>query len=98
MRPGGRLVYVTCSVLPQENEDQVIAFIQRHPDFKVMPYARYWWAATRGEPVASAIASEDFLQLTPFTHKTDGFFIAIMVREKPQTAPQMPGAFTWEGE
>lgn len=98
VRPGGRLVYVTCSVLPQENEDQVIAFIQRHPDFKVMPYARYWWAATRGEPVASAIASEDFLQLTPFTHKTDGFFIAIMVREKPQTAPQMPGAFTWEGE
>ena len=39
-KPGGTLVYVTCSVLPEENRDQVEAFLARHGDFAVEPFAR----------------------------------------------------------
>ena len=37
VKPGGRIAYVTCSVLPPENGDQVRAFIARHPEFAVVP-------------------------------------------------------------
>ena len=37
VRPGGRLVYATCSLLPQENEEQVAAFLAAHPAFRVVP-------------------------------------------------------------
>ncbi len=37
LKPGGRLVYCTCSLLPDEGEDQVIAALARHPDLRVMP-------------------------------------------------------------
>jgi 16S rRNA (cytosine967-C5)-methyltransferase len=50
VKPGGRLVYVTCSVLPEENADQITAFLARHPDFAVVPYADVWRAALASEP------------------------------------------------
>ncbi len=39
VKPGGRLVYITCSVLPPENRDQVDAFLARHPEFAIVPWA-----------------------------------------------------------
>ncbi len=42
VRAGGRLVFATCSLLPEENEAQVDAFLGRHPDFAVLPLARAW--------------------------------------------------------
>ena len=42
VKPGGRLVYITCSVLPEENTDQVAAFLARHPEMKIIPYAEQW--------------------------------------------------------
>jgi 16S rRNA (cytosine967-C5)-methyltransferase len=80
VRPGGRLVYVTCSVLPEENSDQVEAFLQIHPAFTVAPYADVWQKNFPSKPPASADASARALLLTPLDHATDGFFISIMTR------------------
>jgi 16S rRNA (cytosine967-C5)-methyltransferase len=80
VRPGGRLVYVTCSILAEENSDQIAAFLDAHVDFHVVPYADAWRAALPGEPPASADGSADHLVLTPARHGTDGFFIAVLER------------------
>lgn len=80
VRKGGRLVYVTCSILPEENGDQIAAFLGEYPNFRALPYADAWRAALPGEPPASADGSADHLVLTPARHGTDGFFIAILER------------------
>lgn len=81
VKPGGRLVYITCSVLPQENGEQVANFLERHPDFAVRPWREAW---AQGIPVAapaSADGSEDTLLMTPNSHGTDGFFVAVLDRK-----------------
>ena len=80
VKPGGALVYVTCSVLPEENGDQVAAFVAEHPEFAVEPYAQAWRARFATEPPRSADGKDDTLQLTPLRHGTDGFFIALLRR------------------
>jgi 16S rRNA (cytosine967-C5)-methyltransferase len=61
VKPGGRLAYVTCSVLPEENADQVAAFLGRHGDFALLPVAAAWRAQLASEPPASADARSDTL-------------------------------------
>jgi 16S rRNA (cytosine967-C5)-methyltransferase len=78
VKPGGRLVYVTCSVLPEENGDQISAFLANHPQFATLPWRDAWRAAIEGDPPMSADGSEETLLLTPARHNTDGFFIAVM--------------------
>jgi 16S rRNA (cytosine967-C5)-methyltransferase len=81
VKPGGRLAYITCSVLPSENREQVDAFVSRHPDFKLLPWQPLWEAAIPAEPPpVSADGSAATLQLTPRNHGTDGFFIAVLQR------------------
>jgi len=80
VKPGGRLVYVTCSVLPEENVDQVASFLAGHSDFKITPFADAWRSALPSEPPLSADGSSDTLLLTPAMHGTDGFFIAVLGR------------------
>jgi 16S rRNA (cytosine967-C5)-methyltransferase len=80
VRPGGRLVYVTCSVLPEENSEQVETFLQLHPDFTTASYPDIWQKTLPSAPPASADASSRTLLLTPLDHATDGFFICMMVR------------------
>jgi 16S rRNA (cytosine967-C5)-methyltransferase len=81
VKPGGRLAYVTCSVLPSENRDQVGAFLARHPGFKLVPWRTLWEEALPGVPaLPSADGSDDTLLMTPLSHGTDGFFIAVMER------------------
>lgn len=85
VRPGGRLVYVTCSVLPEENEDQVEAFLTRHPDFRLGDTAAAWTSVTGADPVPGTLvrvgAGEgSALRLTPATTGTDGFFSAVLTR------------------
>lgn len=78
VKPGGRVVYVTCSLLPQENTAQVSAFLAAHPGFRLVPYADTWRAASVSEPPVSADGRTDTLLLAPATHGSDGFFVAIL--------------------
>jgi len=80
VKPGGRLVYITCSVLPQENIEQVRAFLERHRGMKLIPYKEQWEKAIGGEAPSSADGSSETLLLTPARHDTDGFFVAVMKR------------------
>lgn len=77
-RPGGTILYITCSVLPEENTEQVSAFLGRHPDMKIVPYKEQWAKTIGGEAPPSADGAADTLVLTPARHDTDGFFIAVM--------------------
>ena len=76
LKPGGRLVYATCSLLPEENRGVVEAFLAAHPDFELLPaheiLARQLIALDTG----------DYLQLSPQLHGTDGFFAAVMERKQ----------------
>jgi len=80
-KPGGRLVYATCSVLVQENNDQVAGFLDRYPEFSPVPYARIWTETIATEPPHSADDHDDALLLTPARHGCDGFFVAALHRE-----------------
>ena len=78
VRPGGRLVYGTCSLLGEENEAQVSAFLTRHADFALVPLARAW--PFDGSPPEGASGEGAMLSLTPARHGTDGFFAAVLER------------------
>jgi 16S rRNA (cytosine967-C5)-methyltransferase len=79
VKPGGRLAYITCSVLPSENRDQVDAFLARHPEFKLIPWGALWEKALPEAPsIPSADGSAETLQMTPLSHGTDGFFVVVM--------------------
>jgi 16S rRNA (cytosine967-C5)-methyltransferase len=80
VKPGGRLCYVTCSVLPDENGDQVQWFLAGHPSFSLVPTADAWTATIGGDAPASADGSRETLLLTPASHGTDGFFVACLRR------------------
>lgn len=80
VKPGGRLVYVTCSILPEENTDSLGAFLADQPAFAVEPTAQAWSAAFGSAPPSSADGRSDTLLLTPATHGTDGFFIACLTK------------------
>jgi 16S rRNA (cytosine967-C5)-methyltransferase len=77
LKPGGRLVYATCSVLPAENEEVVAAFDQAHPGFKPVSTADVL-QSLKINP-ANLLCSPDgrFLRLWPHRHATDGFFASI---------------------
>jgi 16S rRNA (cytosine967-C5)-methyltransferase len=77
VRPGGRLIYATCSLLREENEGQVSGFLLRHPDFALVPLDRSW--PFEGPPPEGERPG-DLLSLTPARHGTDGFFAAVLER------------------
>ena len=80
VKPGGRLVYVTCSVLRAENEDRVAAFLARHDGFLPVD------AATQARATGLAALAEHTspfgpgFRLSPLTTGTDGFYVATLVR------------------
>lgn len=67
VKPGGKFVYATCSLLADENENQIERFLKNHPDFEVQPVSK-----ELGSP---------YMRLTPKRHNTDGFFAAILIRK-----------------
>ncbi|MFT3719983.1 RsmB/NOP family class I SAM-dependent RNA methyltransferase [Pseudorhodoferax sp.] len=82
VKPGGRLVYATCSLLPAENEAIAEAFAAAHADFQPLPAAVE--AARLKLPDAAGLCSGPhgrFLRLWPHRHGTDGFFAALWQRQ-----------------
>jgi 16S rRNA (cytosine967-C5)-methyltransferase len=71
VRPGGRLVYATCSLSRRENEEVVAAFLEEHAEFDLAPFANTFGATVRGNG----------LTLFPSLHDTDGFFVASLRRK-----------------
>jgi 16S rRNA (cytosine967-C5)-methyltransferase len=80
VKPGGRLIYITCSVLKAENEDRVAAFLERQADFLPLEAAR--WAEACGLPALAERASKlgPGIRLSPLQTGTDGFYIAALTR------------------
>lgn len=76
VKPGGRLVYITCSILARENEEQVTRFLNDHPDFKREDI----------DPSLPGIRIKGGLQMAPHITGTDGFFVAVMQKLENQGA------------
>jgi 16S rRNA (cytosine967-C5)-methyltransferase len=76
LKPGGRLVYATCSFLPEENQQVVQDFLNTHPQFSLLNCAEL--LAQQKIPLDTG----EFLQLSPQLHQTDGFFAAALTRNE----------------
>ena len=76
VKPGGRLVYATCSVLDEENDAIAVQFLASHADFSLVPM-RVILAEQKID-----LVMEDYLKLLPHVHHTDGFFAAAFERQK----------------
>ena len=91
VKPGGRLVYITCSLLAEENEDRLVPFLASHPDFA--PHAAQAMLAHLGRKAtpgfhpslatAGHAAGALGLRMTPLASGTDGFFVAVLEKAKP---------------
>ena len=77
LKPGGRLIYATCSLLPAENVDVVNAFLAANPEFERIPAGEV--LAQQGVD-APGLTVQDDLQLLPHRHATDGFYAAVLQR------------------
>jgi len=80
VRPGGRLVYATCSLLPAENADAVDAFLAAHPDFARVPLGRAWGEALAPLGAGPPPGPGPDLALLPGRDGTDGFYAAVLER------------------
>ncbi|CAN5307407.1 RsmB/NOP family class I SAM-dependent RNA methyltransferase [soil metagenome] len=76
VKPGGRLVYATCSLLQEENEAIVAQFLASHEDYALVPMKDVL-AEQKIE-----LEMHDHLNLLPHVHHTDGFFAAVLERKK----------------
>src|SRR5919106_68767 len=77
VKPGGRLVYATCSILREENDAVVEDFLRAHPDFTLRPAE-----AELPSGIEPTVIDRGYLRLFPHRHGTDGFFGAILVRAR----------------
>jgi 16S rRNA (cytosine967-C5)-methyltransferase len=80
VRPGGVLLYATCSLLPEENGERVAALLSTHPAFEALSAGNAWSDALPDvAPPAEALGGSSII-LTPRRSETDGFFISVLHR------------------
>jgi 16S rRNA (cytosine967-C5)-methyltransferase len=80
VRPGGRLVYVTCSVFAQENRLQVAAFVARRPEFAAVDHRSLWRNEYPGHDGEARFNGDAGLSLSPALSDTDGFYFCALRR------------------
>lgn len=83
VRPGGRLAYFTCSLLPEENTGQIKAFLAANRDFRLLPIKAQWSQHVGSDAPGSADGAQETLLITPHQHGVDGFFVAVMEKVRP---------------
>ena len=83
VKPGGRLIYATCSLLREENEERIERFLATHNAFRQVPCSDVVMGSDAKKDRLSIVlsVSEPYLSLTPAQHETDGFFGAVLERE-----------------
>lgn len=84
VKPGGRIAYVTCSLLAEENGDQVRAFLARQGDFALVPPSELTGALEEREHLFrdAALVSEEGVLMTPRRTDTDGFYVSVLARRR----------------
>lgn len=80
VRPGGRIVYVTCSMLPEENDDALGAFLERTEGFTPVDPRQIMTDAGLGDLAERVYLTPRGLQMTPLRTGTDGFYISVLKR------------------
>ena len=81
VKPGGWLIYTTCSLLQEENEQQLAWFLERNADFQALPIDSVWAETVGGPPPPPGPC----LRLSPASTGTDGFFCAVMEKKSETT-------------
>ncbi len=81
VRPGGLLVYITCSVLPEENESQIYAFIEDNPSFEMVSAGEVWQDLYGFENLQPWSSDMKSITLTPASTNTDGFYFSVLQRK-----------------
>lgn len=74
----GRIVYMTCSVLPEENEERIEEFLQKHQDFTTVNIAKLW---ERKLEMPYPFTEERWVKCSPLTTHTDGFFVCVLKKK-----------------
>ena len=79
---GGYLIYITCSIFPEENENQVYSFVEENPEFELISAGGAWeelFGYDKPSPWSSDMKT---ITLTPAATGTDGFFFSVLERVK----------------
>ena len=74
----GRIIYMTCSVLPEENERQIEKFLHENPEFVTVDMQKLW---ERKLEIPYPLIENRYLKCSPLTTNTDGFFVCVMQRK-----------------
>lgn len=83
LKPGGTMVYATCSLFRQENEDIITRFLSEHPDFKLVPIPEALEQMKVGFDLSGLkrrFKDSTYMKLSPNRDNTDGFFAAVLTR------------------
>ncbi len=81
VKPGGHLIYITCSIFPEENENQVYGFTEDNPEFEIVSAGEVWEELYGHEKPAPWSSDMKTVTLTPASTETDGFFFCVMERK-----------------